>query len=152
MLHNAGAKKKQTHEPFTCLCTHNFYDSSCTSLFNYMHPFARSPLKKSILTSILTVFHQLNHKRHTLRLDKDTLRQGFQHLPCLITFQQGSPHIVAPTTSAFQKFMVFPLRLRAVSDVFFGGRRWSNSSERKTTNQKKHNAFFFVLFVFKLKD
>ena len=103
----------QTYELLTCLGTRNFYDSSYSLI---CIPCLFRPLKQNGLTSIIHPFSPVSQPKPGLahaQIDKGTLRQGFHHLPCLITFQQGSPHIVAPTTSAFQKFMVFPLRLRA---------------------------------------
>lgn len=143
-------KKMQTHEPLTCLCTHNLYDSSCTMLLIIMYPLSLSPLKTKRPNNPTSSIHPFPpvsppkpHLAHT-KIDRGTLRQGLHHLPCLITFQQGSPHIVAPTTSAFQKFMVFPLRLWAANFWVEEGDGPIHLQRKNTSKQKNiHSSFLF---------
>lgn len=119
--------------------------------FNYMYPLSLAPLKTKRPNNLTSIVHPISpvsppkpHLAHT-KIDRGTLRQGFHHLPCLITFQQGSPHIVAPTTSAFQKFMVFPLRLRATN---FGVEEGDGPIhlQRKTQANKKTYIYHFYIF------
>ena len=144
-------KKMQTHEPLTCLCTHNLYDSSCTMLLIIMYPLSLSPLKTkrpNNPTSIIHPFPPCFTTKTSFSTHKNRQRHAASRLASSAVFDHVPARFATHRSANDQRLPeIHGISPPPLGSQFLSGRRrWSNSSAKKKHKQtKKHSFIIFIL-------